>query len=297
MTQKQSSDLTKYILDPIGFTDRISKPIGNLIAGVNPALEKSRELAATAAATAKNTETGDNVLRAALGGLGLGLSGTRLYRLLQSSNKAKDNHMKFGPGAKTLDEREKIALDLADTLRQFYANAAQGVGQAVNAVHPSAMPAAVLGASGLGLYGGAQIINAIEDKKQKEDQDDMVEEAKKEYQRALMGKKHAAAFEAAFNAFVEKRSEWTAADIARAPLDLLSGVGHRIGIGDLAASAYATGTLGAGALAGKMTYDWTRARSKDKALEKARKSRARIEGAAPLYIDPEQLAAIKKLAD
>jgi hypothetical protein len=63
------------------------------------------------------------------------------------------------------------------------------------------------------------------------------------------------------------------------------------------APAYATGTIGAGALAGKMTYDWTRARSKDKALEKARKSRARIEGAAPLYIDPEQLAAIKKLAD
>jgi hypothetical protein len=190
-----------------------------------------------------------------------------------------------------------MGLDLAETLRQFYANAAQGVGQAVNAVHPSVMPAAVLGASGLGIYGGSKIINAIEDQKQKEEQEDMVEEAKKEYQRALMGKKYAAAFETAFNAFAEKQSEWTAADIARAPLDLLSGIGHRIGIGDLAASAYATGTLGAGALAGKMTYDWTRARSKDKALEKARKSRARIEGAAPLYIDPEQLVAIKKLAD
>jgi hypothetical protein len=46
-----------------------------------------------------------------------------------------------------------------------------------------------------------------------------------------------------------------------------------------------------------MTYDWTRARSKDKAFENARKARARMTGAQPLYIDPEQLAAVKKLAD
>jgi hypothetical protein len=46
-----------------------------------------------------------------------------------------------------------------------------------------------------------------------------------------------------------------------------------------------------------MTYDWTRARSKDKALDSARKARARMSGVAPIYVDPEQLAAIKKIAD
>ena len=60
--------------------------------------------------------------------------------------------------------------------------------------------------------------------------------------------------------------------------------------------AYVTAVLGTGALAGKMTYDWTRERSRDKALERARKSRARLEGVSPVYIDPEQMVAISELA-
>jgi len=282
--QKQSNDIYEHVLTPLY----------NLFTGNNPALNASRAAAAEAAARVANHETGDHILRAALGGLGLGLSGTRLYHMIGELNKPKETYTKFGPGAKKLDDNEKLAATLADTLKELYNNAAQGIGGAVNSLDSSFKTPAVLGTAGLGLLGGSQLINSIEAKKRKEEQAEMVEDAKKEYQRALMGKKHAAAFDAAFAHFAEK-SALTAVDTINYPLQLLRQLPYDVG--DAAAAAYATGTLGAGALAGKMTYDWTRARGKDKALEKARKSRARIEGAAPLYIDPEQLAAIKKIAD
>ena len=278
MTQKQSSWLTQYITDP-----------------TYNAAYAPRDAARAVSDMSRDKATGDAVIRATLGGLGLGVSGSRLYHLIQSMNKPKDTHTKFGPGAKTVDDSEKIAASLVDTLRQLYANTTHGIGKAVSDVHPALAFPATLGATVTGLYGGASLVNSIEAKKRKEEQADTVEDAKKDYQRALMGKKHAAAFDAAFTACTEKNARNTnLVDLlVRAPLNGLSVLPG----GDMLAPAYATGTLGAGALAGKMTYDWTRARSKDKALEKARKSRARIEGAAPLYIDPEQLAAIKRLAD
>jgi hypothetical protein len=282
MTQKQSSWLTQYITDP-----------------VYNAAYAPRDAARAVSDMSRDKATGDAVIRAALGGLGLGVSGSRLYHLVQSMNKPKDTYTKFGPGAKTVDDSEKIekiSMSLVDTLRQLYANTTHGIGKAVSGVHPTLAVPATIGAAVTGLYGGSSLINSIEDKKRKEEQADMVADAKKDYQRALMGKKHAAAFDEAFTACTEKNARNTnLVDLlVRAPLNGLSAIPL---IGEYAAPAYATGTIGAGALAGKMTYDWTRARSKDKALEKARKSRARIEGAAPLYIDPEQLAAIKKLAD
>lgn len=280
MTQKQSNWLTDSIYSG-------SKAIYD-------AAYAPRDAAKAVSDAARDKATGDAVIRATLGGLGLGVSGSRLYHLIQSMNKPKETYTKFGPGAKTVDDSEKIAAtSLVDTLRQLYANTTHGVGKAISDVHPSLAVPATIGAAGLGLYGGSSLINSIEDKKRKEEQVEMVEDAKKDYQRALMGKKHAAAFDAAFTAYTEKKALNLVDLLVRAPLNGLSALPG----GDVLAPAYATGTLGAGALAGKMTYDWTRARSKDKALEKARKSRARIEGAAPLYIDPEQLAAIKKLAD
>jgi hypothetical protein len=61
--------------------------------------------------------------------------------------------------------------------------------------------------------------------------------------------------------------------------------------------AYWAGLLGTGVAAGKMTYDWTRERSRDKAIERARRARARMAGTAPVYVDPEQLVAVKKLVE
>jgi hypothetical protein len=282
MTQKQSNRFTDAIYSG-------SK-------AVYDAAYAPRDAARAVSDMARDKATGDAVVRAALGGLGLGVSGSRLYHLIQTMNKPKDIYTKFGPGAKTVDDSEKIekiSMSLVDTLRQLYANTTHGIGKAVSGVHPTLAVPATIGAHAAALYGGSSLINSIEDKKRKEEQADMVEDAKKDYQRALMGKKHAAAFEEAFTACTEKNARNLVDLLVRDPLNAL----QLLPYGDAAASMYATGTLGAGALAGKMTYDWTRARSKDKALEKARKSRARIEGAAPLYIDPEQLAAIKKLAD
>jgi len=293
MTNKQSSWLTEHIAAPI-----------------YNAAYAPRDAAKAVSDAATNKETGDYVMRAALGGLGLGLSGTRLYHLIQSLNKPKDTHTKFGPGAKTLDENEKVAAaaDKPDTsslvaaLQQLYNNAALGVGKTISAVHPSMSVPATLGAAGLGFYGGMSAINSVENARRKEEQKELVEDAKQDYQRALMGRKYAAEFETAHikcsKAPMNLRDAAAGVGtVMQAPFNFLSFAGHRMGVGDALAAIYATGTLGAGAAAGKMTYDWTRHRSRDKALERARKSRARIEGAAPLYVDPEQLAAIKRLAD
>lgn len=307
MTQiKTSFDVTKYT-DPVvaGFSKYVTQPVGGALMSLagnlaSPEVQKQREAAAAALLAARNQELGSNVLRGALGGLGVGLSGAGLYHLIQSMTApVKNTHVKFGPGAKELDENEKIAGTLEQRLQQLYSDASGGIGNALSTLFPfnsegksTATIPAVLGATSLGLLGGSSLVNTIEKKRRKEEQDEMVEEAKKEYQRTLMGRKYASDFDAAFAAYTEKRAEGTWAGwVAKNYLEPL-----RLIHPDMP-GIYLTGVLGTGALASKMTYDWTRARSKDKALEKARKSRARIEGAAPLYIDPEQLAAIKKIAD
>lgn len=275
MTQKQSNDIVELAKNVAGFFDKY-------VNGV-PAAAKA------VADAARDKDTGHAVISSGLLGLGAGLSGTRLYNAIQSMNKPKKTHMKFGPGAKTVDDSEKFAGETADKMRALYTALTHQIGKNVNYLDKGMTTPAVLGAGMLGLYGGSTAMNSIDAAQRKEEQLEMVADAKKEYQRALMGKKHAAAFDSAFAAYAEKQSTWTTAALnaALAPVRAFDG----------GMEAYLTTIAASGLLSGKMTYDWTRARSKDVALQKARKSRARIEGAAPLYIDPEQLASIKSLAD
>jgi hypothetical protein len=272
MTQKQSNDIVDFF--------------NKYVYGVPAAAQAISD-------AARDKDTGHAVISSGLLGLGAGLSGTRLYNAIQSMNKPKKTHMKFGPGAKTVDESEKFAGATADKMRALYTALTHQIGKNVNYLDKGMTTPAVLGAGMLGLYGGSTVMNSIDAAQRKEEQLDMVADAKKEYQRALMGKKHAAALDAAFDAYAEKQGTWTNAlttaglNAALAPVRAVDG----------GMDAYLTAIAASGVLSGKMTYDWTRARSKDVALQKARKSRARIEGAAPLYIDPEQLASIKSLAD
>jgi hypothetical protein len=139
-------------------------------------------------------------------------------------------------------------------------------------------------------------MQSIAKKQRKEELQDTVEEAKKEYQRALLGKRAAADLDAAFNLLqktADGESMLPAAvrpvvsllDLAQAPL---KGLGLH--------QAYWMANAGLGALSAKMVYDWTRERGKDKALEDAQKARARLAGAPSIYVDPEQLAKIKAVA-
>lgn len=258
----------------------------------------------TAKTNKQNEDMLKSVLLYSLAGLGAGLSGTKLYNLAKSMNKPKDKYTKFGPGAKTVDDEEKLAADENSTLVKII-DAVKAVPGQIAKKLPEApqlsglspdqqamfVPAMLFG-TGAGLYGGYSIMNGIQERKRKEDIKMMVEEAKKDYQRALTGKR-AAALDAAFGTYAEK---------AAAGNDMpgwLAWAANKV-FDPLRASGvwpiYTTAVLGTGGLAGKMTYDWTRERSRDKALERARKSRARLSDVSPLYVDPDQIVAISELA-
>ena len=236
-------------------------------------------------------------------GFGAGLTGTRLYQLASDMNKPSNKYTKFGPGAKTVDDAEKLAADAPSTpstLEQLTSTIAAIPGQLaskipappdlnqLNAREKGWVVPALLGTTGLSIYGGHKLMSAIYDQKRKEEREEAVEEARKEYQRALTGKR-AEALDTAFDAYTEKRGVLGALQTG---YDILTAPVAAAGL----LPAYQTAVLGTGALAGKMTYDWTRERSKDKALERARKSRARLAGVSPMYVDPDQIAAIAELA-
>lgn len=278
----------------------------------NTAITKNSVDEAAHAAAAKLW--GEHLLKYTLAGLGTGISGAKLYNLISSVNKAPAKYTKFGPGAKTVDEDEKLA-----SLQGIYDTVISAPGKLLQSL-PVDTPtkdalgvSAILGGTGLGLYGGVKLVNAIAEKKRKEELQEQVEEAKAQYQKALTGKKHAAALDGAFELY--KSAEGSGHGIWNA-LKAIASTGGKLLSGDVAGTAvdtmsvpfkilqqspavynaYVASVLGSGALAGKMTYDWTRARSKDKAIENAQKVRARLSGTAPIYVDPDQLAAIKSVA-
>jgi len=249
----------------------------------------AQRAAATSAAAAKADNA--QLLTYGLGGLGTGLVLTRLHHLLSGANKQQPKYTKFGPGPKNLDEEEKLAftkiVSSPGHLIQNFTDPAN---------REAAKAVLMLGGTMGGLYGGYSIMTQLAEKKRKEEIQARVDDAKKEYQRALTGRKVASDLDAAF-ARISKQAEdgssnlirdtaLSAADAAFWPI-------RQFGL----MPAYALTTAGLGGLSGKMMYDWTRARSKDKALAEARKARARIGGAPPIYIDPEQLAAVKRIAD
>ena len=279
---------------------------------VSPAVEKAYAAAQAAKATAAASQAqvaaqnkviatnaaaktdGEQLFKYTLGGLGTGLVLTRLHHLLSGANKQQPKYTKFGPGPKDVDEDEKIANDLYTKIVSAPGHLIQGFSDPAN--RQTAKVLAMLGGTSAGLYGGYSIMSQIAEKKRKEDMQARVDEAKKEYQRALTGRKVAADLDAAF-ASISKQAEDSKSNTVRDTAMWLADTAfepiRRSGLMPL----YGTAVAGSGVLSGKLMYDWARARSKDKALAEARKARARIGGAAPIYIDPEQLAAVKRVAD
>lgn len=258
-----------------------------------------------------NKDIGKAIVQYGLGGLGVGVGAAGLYHLLGAISKAKPKYKKVGPGPQTVDEEEKIAADPAapspysfDALvsqigklvpKGYFDNMLPNLGGAAIQDYDKGrqgwtMPA-VLGATGLGLYGGASLVNSMAAKKKEEDLKEEVADAKARYQRALFGKS-SEALDAAYSQFQkvsEAQQSSALSDAANTPFRLMAQA-HIWG-------PYLTAVLGSGALASKLTYDWTRARGRDKALQAAQKSRARLNGVAPVYIDPEQMASLKSLAN
>lgn len=263
--------------------------------------------AAAAAAAAKTKsdldakQIGVDALKFTLAGLGGGLVLTRLHHLLSGANMPTRKYTKFAPGPKDLDEDEKIADAAAGAQPDFLTTVLSAPGKLIQKAPHEADQNALkamlfLGGSGLGLYGGYSIMQQLAERKRKEEMQAMVENAKKDYQRALTGRKIAADLNAAFENTQKTADGGNLAQSALLKLlDLSFEPIRQTGL----MTPYAIGAVAApGLLAGKMTYDWTRERGKDKALAEARKYRARLAAnERPVYIDPEQLAKIKSVAD
>lgn len=249
------------------------------------------------------------IVQYGIGGLGVGAGAAGLYHLLGAVNKAKPKYKKVGPGPQTVDEEEKLAADptpasaysldsllseIGKRIPKGYFNMPNLGGAGIKDYDPGRQgwtTAAILGTTGLGLYGGASLVNSLAEKKKQEDMKEDVADAKAQYQRALFGKS-AEALDAAFAKFQKVSEEQpgsSAGDLLNAPYAVMARAGMW--------GPYLTAVLGSGALAGKLTYDWTRTRGRDKALQAAQKSRARLNGVAPVYIDPEQMASLKSLAN
>ncbi|NBO18821.1 MAG: hypothetical protein EBV03_06270 [Proteobacteria bacterium] len=237
---------------------------------------------------------GDAIWKVTLGGLGAGLTGSRLYHLVSEMNRPKPKYTKFGPGSKKIDDEEKIA-SLWKTVVSAPGTLIQNL--TTDPVNREALrdTAMLLGGAGA-TYAGASAMNAIVNKKRKEDLQEQVEDAKKEYMRALLGSKRAEALDAAFDNMQKSASEKAAdadgllAFALNAPFDAAKAISPKF------YKAYVLTTLGLAPLAGKMTYDWTRARSRDKAIAEAQKARARLVGPPPIHVDPDQMAALKQIA-
>jgi hypothetical protein len=243
---------------------------------------------------------GDQILTYTLGGLGLGLSGTKLYNMISDINRQKPKYTKFGPGSKTIDADEKVAGNLSDGLANIYNTVVSAPGKLIQNISDDRatregllMSATTLGTVG-GLYGGHKLMDSLINKKRKDDLQAEVEDAKKEYLRALLSKKYAAALDTAFNKLVKTASPPVSVSNLLAPIKWPFDAA-RVALGDDVYKMYILGALSTGALSGKLTYDWTRARSRDKAIADAQKTRARLSGMQPLYIDPEQMTALKKI--
>lgn len=282
------------------FMNTVGDTVGAATAPVVNYFNPPADPAASAAANKEiHRQMGRDMFAAGAGGLGVGLLATRLQQILSGLNKPNEKYTKFAPGAQTVDDEEKIATNLIDTIAESIGGAvlspvapasAQAADQQVNWSNgqKAVRTPAVLATAGLGGLAGIQLMSSIYAKKKKDELSDSVREAKKEYERALMGKRGSDALDRAF----EKASTLTdvVTGVAKTPFQLLNNV-------DGLREAYWTGLLGTGVAAGKMTYDWTRERSRDKAIERARRARARMAGTAPVYVDPEQLVAVKKLIE
>lgn len=143
--------------------------------------------------------------------------------------------------------------------------------------------------------GGLALVQSINDKKKKQDLEDEVNSARKEYFDALTGKE-AEVLDAAYEKYAADRpqqdwSQWLANWGNNGVIDDTVAAGQRAAEGTWTAALLAA--LGSGAIGAKYMYDQTKARTSAENLQKARDSRARLKSIQQSpYMDPEELAAI-----
>jgi hypothetical protein len=251
---------------------------------------------------------GDRILRTGLGGAGLGMGAASLYYLARNLSAALKQRQEVppAPAASALADE-----DDAEKTSGLYDDATTGVGKMLpdsflrmvdrlirpgggeNRFDPSVARSTfgtlgALGAGGVGVYGGWQAIKAINDSKKQRDRKQLVNDAEQEYYSALTGT--GSKLDNVYNKATEK-----AAAEKVALLDAVTGLWDTAKrLPAAGAIAYTGAGLGLGGLAAKLMYDRAQSLSKAKAVAEAVKSRERISGILPAYVDPDELVAIKQ---
>lgn len=249
---------------------------------------------------------GDRIVRNGLGGFGAGVTAASLYYLArglsQALNKPKyEEDEEETPKITETKEAgiydsvtEGIGKMLPDSVLSFLRPFTPAINNGQNSYDPNVIRSsfgsgATFGAAALGGLGGYKLIEALHKRKKKREQQEQIAAAEQEYYDALTGgsaksldNAYAAASE---KAAAEKKAllDWltSAYDIAKRVPAALGGT-------------YVVGGLGLGGLAAKLMYDRARERSRAKAVEEAARSKARIAGILPTYVDPDEIVALKK---
>lgn len=251
---------------------------------------------------------GNRILRTGVGGLGLGAGAASLYYLARGLSQAINR-------PKEEDEEEELAPKITETkIAGIYDSVSEGVGKLLpdsvlsflrpftpavapknqnsydpNIIRSSFGTGATVGAMALGGLGGYKLIEAMHKRKKRQEREEQVSAAEKQYYDALLGKQ-GRQLDQAYDAASEK-----AASEKKALLEWLTDtydVAKRVpaAIG----GTYVGAGLGLGGLAAKLMYDRARERSRAKAVEEAAKSKARIAGILPTYVDPDEIIALKQ---
>lgn len=277
----------------------------------HPDMAAARNMRAEMAAANEQyltSQYGKNIRNMLGGGLAAGAGATALYYALKALKKPRKKDHRYdeiNSGAPVLAKAAEFNLDefigrslptgITPTLPT--PSLGPGVKGDPNTFRPSWAAAATIGAGGLGLWGGKKLVDMIMARQKKKDNDAEIDEARQAYYAALRGEdKAAAALDVAYEKYTEAKAA-RAEKRANPVMDALAGAGD-------AAKGVITGThtlgllamLGSGLYGGKAVYDWTRARNQGDNYAKAQASRARMKGLPSVWVDPEELARVKKRA-
>lgn len=307
MTNTQTKKADDWLAN--GFTDSVlpgvfrPDPHPEMVAARN-----TRAALADANERYLTEQYGKNIRNMLGGGLALGAGATGLYYALKALKRPrKKDHAydEINSGAPILTKKT-ASLDelIGGMLPTGFAPAppvpsiGAGVTGDPNMFRPSWAAAGAIGAGGLGLWGGKKLVDMIMARQKKKDNDAEIDEARQAYYAALRGDdKVASDLDAAYDKYAAAK---TAAAEKQATNPLMDAL---VGAGDIAKNTL-TGThtlgllamLGSGLYGGKAVYDWTKAHNQGDNYAKAQASRARMKGLPTVWVDPEELASVKKRA-
>jgi hypothetical protein len=246
---------------------------------------------------------GDRIVRTGVRGLGAGLGAGALYYLARSLSDAarqRAQAAKVKEQAQLMGEEKISAItydQVTSAIGKMLPNSPMSLlkpftpdaGGGPNTFDPSVTRSsfgigATVGSGALGGMAGLKLMQMLHQRKKKMDRQQEVDDAEQEYHNALIGKS-AAALDVVYDSMGEKRAAFEA---ITGLWDALKRVPAAVGGAGVIAG------LGAGGLAAKLMYDRAKERSRAEAVEEAAKSRARIAGILPTYVDPDEISALKQ---